>query len=237
MSRHLKRLAAPKGLRIPRKVAKWAVKVSPGPHPKEMAVPLLYIIRDHLALADRAREAKKIIKQRKVLIDGRVVTDHKFPVGIMDTVAIPEIEGYWRILIDTKGRLFPNPIPEENATWKLVRIDNKTTVKGGITQLNLNDGRNILVEEDVYRTGDVLKISVPDQEILEHIRFEPGVMALIIGGRHVGRIGHIKEYIVERSSAPNRVRFEEGFETIKENVFIIGRKRPLIELPEVRTVA
>lgn len=232
----IKRLAAPRSWSVPRKTHKWAVATSPGPHPRETSVPLTVVLRDMLHYCDNAREAGHIVHGRKVLVDGRVVTDPRFPVGIMDVLAIPEAGVHYRMLIDRLGRLRLVPIDEGSAAWKLSRIEGKTLVKGGKLQLNLFDGRNLLVAGDSYRTGDTLKLQVPAQRVLEVIPFEPGNVALLIGGSHVGEIGHLEGEKVERSAKPNVVHFREGFNTIRPYVFVVGREKPEIELPEARAV-
>ncbi|OYT61977.1 30S ribosomal protein S4e [Thermoplasmatales archaeon ex4484_30] len=229
---HLKRLKAPRSWKIERKVAKWAVKPSPGPHPVERSIPLLFVVRDYLRLADVGREAKKIIASRKVLVDGKARRDYKFPCGLMDVISLPEINEHYRVLFDARGVLRLVKIDEEHAKWKLCRIEGKTMVRGGKIQLNLHDGRNIVTEKNEYKTGDVLKISVPEQEILEHIPMQKGYLAMIIGGKHAGEIAKIEEIVVTRSPLPNIVKLE-NITTIKPYVFPIGKEEPLIRLPEV----
>ncbi|MEM3193440.1 MAG: S4 domain-containing protein, partial [Candidatus Bathyarchaeia archaeon] len=70
-SRHLKREMTPTFWPIHRKKFVWALKPSPGPHPIERCIPLGVIVRDLLGLAETMREAKKIIAQGKILVDGR----------------------------------------------------------------------------------------------------------------------------------------------------------------------
>ena len=156
-----------------------------------------------------------------------------FGVGLMDVLTLGE-ENY-RCVLDHNGRLQYRPIGAKEAAWKVCRIEGKTTIKGGRTQLNLHDGRNILVDDaskDAYSTGDSLKISLPDQKILEHIRFGEGTRCYLIGGAHVGSTAAVKEYVEKRSSMPNEVLFE-GFGTVARNVFAIGdTAMPLSEVAE-----
>ncbi len=63
-------------------------------------------------------------------VDGKIVTDYKFPVGLMDVVTLKKANQSYRMLIDYKGRLKLVPIEENEAGWKLARIDGKTTVRG-----------------------------------------------------------------------------------------------------------
>ncbi|AGB04979.1 ribosomal protein S4E [Aciduliprofundum sp. MAR08-339] len=233
MSDHVKRLAAPRVWPIVRKKYTFAPKISPGPHPAERAVPMLIVLRDMLKLANNRREAKKILNSRKIKVDGRVVTDIKFPIGFMDVITIDDMDKNYRAVYDIYGNLRIVEIPKDNAEWKLVRIEDKHIVPGGKIQLNLHDGRNILLDENKYHTKDVLKIKVPTQEIIAHYPMAEGSVAIIIGGKHRGRVAHIKEYVVVRGPQDNMVKFEEGFEVNSRNVFVIGVGKPEITIPEV----
>ncbi len=114
-------------------------------------MPIMIVIRDMLGLCDNASEGVKILSGRDVLVDGRVVTDPKFPVGLMDVVSIPKINQHYRMVLDRNGKLRLVTVPEGKEKWKLCRIEDKTTVTGGKTQLNLHDGRNVLVEKDDFK--------------------------------------------------------------------------------------
>ncbi|MBI5681209.1 MAG: 30S ribosomal protein S4e [Methanobacterium sp.] len=232
--KHLKRFKAPKHWPIHPKENKWTVKPNAGPHAIDESLPLLLVVRDILKVADNAREAKRIINSGEILVDGRVKKDYKFPVGFMDVIEIPKSESIYRVLPDEKGRLVLYPIATENKEFKLCKITNKTTIKGGKTQLNLHDGRNCL-SEDECRAGDVIILKVPEQDISEVIKFEKGTIGLITGGKHIGEIGKIKEINITKSSMPNTVEIEtenkKTFLTLKEYVFVIGKTKPVITLP------
>ncbi len=236
---HAKRLTAPRVLKIPKRVSRFIVKPSPGPHPADRSIPLLVLIRDVLGYARNAREAKRIIKAGKVLVDGRVRKDHKYPVGLMDVLSIPEAEVHRLVVMDRRGRLVLREIEAEQAGSKLCRIENKTIVKGGHVQLNLHDGRNVLVrvknpekpEEDVYTTGDSLLIDLGSGEIKAHLRYSSGSLAYITGGRHRGELARIEEIRKVRGCQPNVVvlsRDSERFETIEDYVFVVGEQEPVL---------
>ncbi len=234
LSKHLKRLNLSKTVQIPRKEHKFTFKPRSGPHTMDKSISLATVLRDYLNLASTGREAKRIVASRSILVDGKVITDHKYPVGIMDVVSIPSINKHYRVLFDTKGKLRLVEIGENDAVWKLSRIENIRTVKGGKFQISLHDGRNILVNEKKYRTGDVLKIDLKTGEILEHLPFSEGYYAYIIGGKNVGKLAKIEDYKVVNAITPNMVKFKEGFETTKYNTFVVGSSRPLIQIPEVK---
>ena len=236
MSKHLKRLAVPRVWSIPKKNHVWAVKQSPGPHSIESSVPLLIMIRDMLKYCDTAREGRQLIGERNIQIDGRVVTNYKMPVGFMDVLSLPKSKENFRALMDSKGKIRPIRISKDRASWKLVKITNLTVIKEGKTQINCHDGRNILVNKGKYKAGDVLKIELPSQKILDNYPLEKGNVAMIIGGKHSGQIGTIEKYTVVRGPKSNLVEFSEGFSTIKDHVFVVGKTKPEITIPEVSIV-
>jgi len=244
----LKRLAAPRIFPIPRKRphGKYIVKPSPGPHPKEYSVPLAIVLRDILGYAKTLREARKIIAQRLVYIDGRVITDYKFPVGLMDVLYIRRVDKYWRVLPHRKRILFHEITPEE-ARFKIVKIVNKRYVKNGWIQINLDDGRNILfkVENEEerreilgkYKTWDALKISIPDQKILAHYPLQEEMYGLIMGGTHAGEHGKIvkitRQLMRKYSTVTIKNPLGEYISTSLKYILIIGKDRPDISLPAI----
>ena len=229
---HQKRLSAPKTYKIPRKVAKWVVKPSPGPHNKE-AVPLLVVVRDFLKLADTAREARRIIAAGEILVDGVPRKDYKFPVGLFDVITIPKLDQSYRMLFDEKGRYIPKEV--EDANLKLYKITGKTMIRGGKIQLNLFDGTNILASNE-FKTKDSVLLEIPEKKIVDHLKFEIGALVMITGGTHAGEIGKLREYKIVRSSAPNLVTVEgedRYITTIEDYVFVIGKKdsdKPVIDV-------
>lgn len=231
----LKRLLAPKFWKVPKKVAKWVVSPRPGPHKKFECIPLQIIVRDILKLAETGKEAKTIIKKGEILVDGKPRKDHAFPVGLMDSIAIPKIKKYYRVLPSKKG-LELKEISEKEVNKKICRINNKTVIKKGRMQLNLHDGRNLLVDKDVHKTGDSILIELPSRKILEHIKLEKGSLCLITKGKNAGKVGKIDGIMSKRSLAePNKVicRIDDKkFEIIKEFVFPVGKDKPVIKVSE-----
>jgi len=234
MTQDLKRLNAPKSWPVARKNHVWVTSPNPGPHSLEGCMPLSVVLRDLLKVVDTAAEAKKALSSKQVLVDGKVITEEKFPVGLMDVISMPVLGKHYRMLLDSRGKFILVEVAEERAQWKLCRIENKTYVSGGRLQLNLHDGRNILVDDDVYKTGDVMKIELPTQKVIEAFKLVQGNVAMVVSGSSAGQIFVVDEQVEERSSAPNLIRFKNGKLTIKDNVFVIGNKTPEIALPEVR---
>ncbi len=231
----LKRLSAPKFWKIPKKKDKWIVTPRPGPHKKFESIPLLIIIRDLLKLVDTKKDVKKIINTNNVLVDGKPRKDYRYPVGLFDVIEIPKEEKQYRVVPDKHG-LSLIEIPKKESKLKLCRIKNKTMIKGGKVQLNLYDGKNIIVDKkENYKTGDSILIEVPDGKIVEHVTMEKGAIAIISGGQNIGDIINIKNIIMTKSREPNKIicmKDDKEFEATIDYVYVVGKEKPLIKLTE-----
>jgi small subunit ribosomal protein S4e len=236
MSKHMKRLVAPKSWGVTRKTSTWIAKPRPGPHGVGSSIPMLVVLRDMLRLCDNSREAKHILGSRGIFVDGRIITDEKFPIGLMDVVTISKTGENYRMALDTHGRLRLTTIAPEEAKVKLVRIENKTVLPKGKFQLNMHDGRNIILAKNQYKTGDVLKIEVPSQKILKQLPLKEGCLAILIAGSHPGALVTVESFEVKRGSGQNLVGFKEGFSTVWDHVFVVGEKTPEVKLPEASAI-
>ncbi len=239
MSHHLKRLATPRSWTIPRKTNVYTTKPAPGAHRLERALPLSTVLRDYLGVAATNREARRAAGAGDIMVDNRVVKDGKFAVGFMDVISIPKLGKAWRAVLDDKARLRFVEVPNKQAEWKLAQVDNKTTIRGGRTQLNLHDGRNVIVKKDDYKTGDVLKLELPSQKILGHFPIGEGNKVFVTGGQHAGQVADVKSVEMTRSHKPNLVHLAEGdatFTTIKAYAFPFGDKDNLPKVEVTRIV-
>jgi small subunit ribosomal protein S4e len=243
-STHLKRNPAPSFWPIHRKEFVWTIKPKPGSHTLQSSLPLTLIVKEMLNFAKTRREAKVIISQKKVLIDGKP-RNATYPVGLMDIVTIPEAKVAYRVLAHRKG-LVLQPIKDDEVNFKLCRIENKTVVPNGQLQLNLHDGTNKIVKitdpkspvEDEYQTLSVIKLSIPEREILDKIELKKGTIALITGGKNIGVYGKIIE-IEEVKKKKRRtllatIEDKEGkrYQTIQNFIFPLGVGEETISLPE-----
>lgn len=232
MSDHMKRLAAPKSWPLKRKLNVFIAKQNAGAHSVEDSMAASVVLRDMIKACDTAREAKRIIGNREVFVNGKAVKDPKMPIGFMDAVSIPKMDLYYRVFITDKGKLTLVPIAKDEAEWGLYKIEDKTVIKGGKFQLNLSGGRNIIIDKNDYKGGDSLKVAYDGQKILESFAFKDGALVLIKDGAQSGKIRTVKEIKVIKASAPNVVVFTDGTETIVDNCFVIGAEKAALTLPE-----
>jgi small subunit ribosomal protein S4e len=217
-----------------KKTTKFITKTSPGPH-NANAMPIVVWLRDHMGLARTAKEVKQILKQQDVIINGRPCRDPRMGIGIFDIIALPRIGKYYRMLRDVKGRHKTVEIDAEAAQTRLCKIEDKTTISKGRVQLNLRYGANIIAD-NTYKSNDSIVISLKPEDrfkVMDHFPFATGNMAMIIGGRHSGKVARIVEIVKTAGSVPNRIILEDEttktrFDTITPYIYMIGRETPAI---------
>ncbi|KXB02808.1 hypothetical protein AKJ45_00475 [candidate division MSBL1 archaeon SCGC-AAA261F19] len=231
--RHQKRLSAPAKLKLPRKTKTWTVKPAPGPHPVDECLPLSILVRDYLRLGETRREVNRILSDGLVQVDGRTRKDSKFPVGLMDIVRVPKADKSWRIIFDMKGYLVPYEVPKDEAEFKLARVVGKSLVKERVTQISLHDGKTCTGDFEEINSNDVVKLNLPEVDVIDKFPFENGKPVLITGGSQVGKFGVISEDGGKDSSTNVvTIKAKDGsFQASRDHVFVIGKKEPAISLP------
>ncbi|MDD3792211.1 MAG: 30S ribosomal protein S4e [Candidatus Bathyarchaeota archaeon] len=241
----LKRKPAPAFWPIHRKELPWVVKPSSGSHSLHKCVPLSIMLRDMLGVAQTRKEGKLILTQGKVLVDGKVRKQDDSPVGLMDVISMPDTDKHYRVMPSHKG-LVLNSISKEESNIKLFRVEDKTTVHNGI-QVALHDGSVMLVKvndpknpiEVTYETFDVLKVQFPEKQVTEVLKTKEGNLAIITGGKNIGKQGRIVE--IEKTEAKKRrqalvvIEDSQGnrYQTILDFVFSTGEAASMINTLEV----
>ena len=227
MTRHQKRLSVPNSWPVERKEQTYTVKAGAGPHGED-GVPVLIVLRDVLGYVDSKKEARYALEQDSVLVNGKALSDEQRPIGMFDILAFTEREEFYRVFPGEGGRLALTPIEEAAADSKLAKIIDKRQVPGGDTQLNLHDGRNLLIDDsEAYSPGDSIVIDY-DDEVIARFELEEGALVTAVRGQHAGEIGELEEYVVTPGSSDNSVRVAQdgegnaaGFETIADYVVVI----------------
>lgn len=240
--KHLKREKAPPSWQIHPKEFQWAVKPRAGAHPLSDCLTLSSLLRDVLGYAKNIRESQVILAQNRVSVDGKIRRDHKYPTGMMDVIELPDANMTYRIIPASGKGLTALRIPKDETKTKLCRIEGKTSLKKGHVQLNLHDGRSLVVpvqdarnpKEDTYKTRDTLKISIPAQKILGHLKFAEGAYAIVTSGRNLGRHGRILKIEPSTAARTATALIEDPsgnrFETIADYLFVVGEEKPIIKI-------
>jgi len=225
---HLKRLNAPKTWKIQRRVLTFITRPNPGAHTMALCMPINLVLRDMLTHATTTKEVRTILLAKEALVDGNAVSDKKYQIGLFDTLELPKLSESYRMLIDEKGYLTLLKIDKKEAHIKPCKILNKSVIKGGKVQLNLDGGINIIVEKDSYKTGDSVILDLPSKNILEHIKLEKGAHIFLYAGKHVGDNGVVED--IKQDSISYKLKDGSVVETLKKYAIVIGKDKPAISL-------
>ncbi|KAJ1964119.1 40S ribosomal protein S4 [Dipsacomyces acuminosporus] len=232
----MKRLNAPKHWMLDKLTGTYAPKPSSGPHKQRECLPLVIFLRNRLKYALNGREVRSILMQRLVKVDGKVRTDSTFPTGFLDVISIEKTGENFRLIYDTKGRFTIHRITDEEAKFKLGKVRRAQLGAGGIPYIVTHDGRTVRYPDPLIKVNDTVKIDLESGKIVDFIKFEVGNVAMVTGGRNMGRVGIITHRerhhggfdIVHVKDANDR-----SFATRLTNVFVIGDgNKPWISLPK-----
>jgi small subunit ribosomal protein S4e len=225
VKKHLKTLTVPRTWPIKRKSNKFVVRPNPG-KPFNLSIPLALVFKNMLKYCKTTKEVKNILHDKEVFVDSIRRVNHKYLLGFMDILSIPLADEYYRMILSKNKRLKLMKISKEESKIKLSKIIGKTVLKKGKLQLNLFDGRNILVKEDKYKIGDSLLIELPNK-IKDSFKLEKGAYAFLVGGNNAGEHGKIDKISNRIVTIKSK---EMKFETSKEFVFVIGKEKSSIKL-------
>jgi small subunit ribosomal protein S4e len=98
---------------------------------------------------------------------------------------------------------------------------------------------SIRYPDPAIKVNDTVKIDLATGKISDFIKFDTGVIAMVTGGRNMGRVGVITHR--ERHDGGFNIvhikdAIDNSFATRESNVFVIGAEKPWISLPKGKGV-
>jgi len=223
---HLKSLYAPKTWKIKRKKEIFVTKPMSSGQKRDFILPLNIIFKDFLKYCKTSKEVRLILNEKNVLVDGVRLKEPHASLGLFSVLTISESNEHFRLTINTNGKLELKKIDKKEADIKACKIRNKKVIGKDKVQINMDDGRNITLKKNDYNTGDTLIISIPKQEIKEHIPLEKGTIIILTGGKHVGVTGVIEMIDGEKIMFTDEKKQTQ--QTEKRYAFATGAKKPSI---------
>jgi len=234
--RHQKRISAPSHWMLDKLTGVWAPRPASGPHKLRECVPLIVLMRNRLKYALNYTEAKAIMIQRLVKVDGKVKTKHTYPAGLMDVVSLESTNENFRLMYDTKGRFVPHKITAAEGAYKLCRVNKIVKGAQGINHVVTHDGRTIRFPDPAIKVNDSIKLDLETGKIGDFVKFENGNVCMVTGGNNIGRVA----VLTHREKHPGsfeiaHLKDAEGhnFATRLMNVMVIGKgTKPWVSLPK-----
>jgi small subunit ribosomal protein S4e len=217
-SSHIKRLNAPKYFAIHRKEHKYTIKQNPGRHTLAKSIALTLLI-EKMGLASTRGESDRLLKEGVASVNGKRITDPKYPIGLNDTVSI----GAEHFIVKTNEKGQVHIVRVEKGTAKqLYKVIGKYKYSGNSIMLRLHDGSAVRGTGEVNVDDSVL---VSESKISKVVKFHPGAKCEVIDGVHVGKSGTIKGVNAGNMHKPKSVLVEqhngEKFETLANNIIVV----------------
>lgn len=223
---HLKRVATPKSWSILRKENKYVTRPNAGAHIYSHATSLNTLVKEFIGLANTTKEVKKMLHEGLIFVDGKKRNDEKHNVGFMDVISFPKIKKSFRVTLSEKGKIKTIEISEKEANQKVSRIIGKKIVKGGKYQIELEGGKNILIDKNDYAVGDSLLIELPTQKIMQHLSLAKDATIIVYEGKYAGTVGTLEN--VEGNEVLVKAK-DKTFNTKKGYAYVTGNKKEVIK--------
>ncbi len=190
---HFKRKTIGKFWPIPRKGTKY---VAVPDHNQYDAIPLIVAMRDMIKLVRTTKELKKLLHEKQVQINHRIVCETNYPISLFDILSLPSVKKNYKAVLSKNKKIILEEISDKESEIKIFKVVDKKILDGKKIQLNLMQGKNIISKEKV-NTGDSIVFNLKENKIIKIIPMEKGRNAFVIKGKHAGIFGKISE-IVER---------------------------------------
>ena len=114
-----------------------------------------------------------------------------------------------------------------------------TNDKAPLSTAVANPPSSIRYPDPAIKVNDTVKIDLATGKITDFIKFDTGVIAMVTGGRNMGRVGVITHR--ERHDGGFNIvhikdAIDNSFATRESNVFVIGAEKPWVSLPKGKGV-
>lgn len=215
---------------------KWAPRPSTGPHKLRECLPLILLLRNRLKYALTYKEAKLIVMQKLVKVDGKVRTDICFPAGFMDVIQIEKTKEMFRLLYSTKGRFAIHRVKKDEASFKLCKVRKIMMGANSVKYAVTHDARTLKFPDPTVKENDTIKVDLATGEMTGLLKMEVGNMVMATGGNNIGRVGQItsiEKHLGRKPIVHIKDKVGHSFNTTMNNVFVIGTgSTPSVSLPK-----
>lgn len=188
---HFKRKTMPKFWPIARKGTKYIAVPN---HNQYDSMPLVVVMRDVLNIVKNKKELKKLLNEKQVLVNQKIVHETNYPIILFDIISFPAMKKNYKAILSLNKKIEFLEVSGKEAETKAYKVISKKILNGNKLQVNLMHGRNILTNEKM-NTGDTVLYDLKSNKILKVIPLEKGKNIFIIKGKHAGKSGKINEIV------------------------------------------
>ncbi|MGC8662548.1 MAG: S4 domain-containing protein [Candidatus Micrarchaeia archaeon] len=221
-SGHIKRLAASSYIKINKKASKYVAHPNPGRYSMERSLALITFLKDKLSKMS-AREAKTIISNGEIFINGKIIKEPKYPIGFGDIIFIKPEGAYYKITVGKRGIFAFEKVSKDEEKKNIYKVVGKYIAKGGKVMIRLHNG-NIMECKDEVKVNDSVVIN--GDKLEKVLKFENGARCMVYIGIHApetGKITNIKKGdMLSSESVEIKPDKNKSFETVAKNIIVVG---------------
>ncbi len=220
-SRHVKSLSSPLYLGISKKEHKYTAKPMPGRHSLERSLPLISFGKK-IGISKSSKYIKKAIAGGSIAVNGKIIRQPYYPVGLNDVVEINGSGDRYIIGINSRGQ--SDIAKAEGKPLRICKVVQKYKAKGNRMMIRLHDGEIFKAEDNGVKVNDSIAISEAEKN-WKVIKLAVGSRCLVIDGVHVGSTGVIEELHAGSALSSGSARIKSGdggtFETLLDNIMVV----------------
>jgi small subunit ribosomal protein S4e len=183
-------------------------------HEARSSLPLILVMRDLLKVVKSKKELKKLLNEKQILINNKVIRETNYPLMLYDSLSLPAAKKNYKIILDNK-RFNVKEATDSEIKTKTYRVINKRLLPGKKIQINLNGGKNIITNEKI-ETGEFVIVDNATNKISKTVALKKDVEVIVIAGKHIGKIGKIKELVDQGNVKVAQIKTKE--EEISANI-------------------
>jgi len=215
---HIKRLNTGKFWPVPRKGTKYLAVPK---HNQNESISLVVVMRDILKLVKNKKELKRLLNEKKVLVNHRKVVESNYPIMLFDIITLPDAKKNYKTLLSKQKKMIFEEVSDKEAEDKVYKIINKKILNENEIQFNLMHGKNILTKEKA-KVGDSLLFNLKSNKVEKIIPMEKGKEVFITNGKHAGYAGKIEDIIERGGKNLAKISSEKGKMTVwLKNIIVV----------------
>ena len=182
--RHILRLASSKYMKLNRKAAPYVAKPLPGRHKGDASISIATVLREKLGGVNSLREAEIILGAGSVKVNGKVVTEPKFPVGFGDVIELVPSKEQYLVTVGKSGAFAMEK--HTHGKPQMFKVVRKYVERGNKIMIQLHDG-TILPGTKEIRVNDTVEVAKNAASKVIHM--ESGQKCFVLKGTHDPRPG------------------------------------------------
>ncbi len=211
-----------------RKTHTFVTKPHPGSMQMKYVVPVVVLLRDVMGVVYTTKEAKYVVQNKFITINGTPAKTVKSPIGMFDVVEISKMNKKFIFVFNTLGRI---KLIDVSDNLLYAKVTKKTLVKGGSTQINTMNGYNVIVnskEAAKITTNATIVVDILSKKIKSTLPLDVKSQVYVMDGKYRGQYGVVKEFTHYNGVAPDLVTLQIGdveHITAKEYCYVIDSSR------------